>query len=171
MVVLGIDMGDHCGLCVITDERPGAPGVVGSARPLVLAWQHGYKFGRYELQQIVERLCREHRITLLATEQTFFAPNDRRRRAAAHQREQWGLIRAVAEHLGIHHESYAASSVKVDVASKGRAAKTAVAAAVHNLVRGLDSHDQHVCDACAIALTGLNRYGKKLKLGKLGVRI
>jgi len=106
-----------------------------------------------ELQHLVHRLAKEHRVELVATEKPGFWGNPMIGMA---QREKQGLVRAVCEALQIRLVAYQPQEVKKAVTGHGRAPKEAMTRCVRSLVR-IATEDEHVSDAAAIALVAMNR--------------
>lgn len=149
MRVCGVDLGNPGGLVILTDERPG--------KPWAAVWQGWIRTGRMELQMLVHRLCREHRVELIATERPFTGRGDSRPKVGLAQREKQGLMKAVCEALSIRFVDYAPQTIKLAVASHGRADKRRVGRCIRLLVDGLDTDNPHVTDAAATALVALSR--------------
>ena len=146
MRVCGIDLGSPGGLVVLTDE--GSNGIWPLCAETLPPRLNGL-----ELQRLVHRLCKEHRVELMATEKPGFWGNPMIGMA---QREKQGLVRAVCEALQIRLVAYQPQEVKKAVAGHGRAPKEAMTRCVRALVR-IASEDEHVCDAASIALVAMNR--------------
>lgn len=157
MRVCGVDLGNPGGIAVLTDE--GDNGV----RPLCTETLRP-RMSRLELQRLVHRVCKEHRVELVATEKPGMWG---RVSVGMAQREKQGLVRSVCEALAIPLVDYQPQSIKKAVTGHGRADKEQVGRCVRMLVR-VASDDEHVLDACAIAIVGLNR--ERVRAARSGQR-
>ncbi len=146
MRVMGIDLGNPGGVTVLTDE--GGQGIW----PLCVE-PVPPRCSRLDLQRLVHRLCKEHRVELVATEKPGMWG---RVSVGMAQREKQGLVRSVCEALKVPLVDYQPQEIKKAVTGRGRADKEQVGRCVRMLVRVATS-DEHVLDACAIALVALNR--------------
>ena len=146
MRVMGIDLGNPGGAAVLTDE--GGQGIwplCVEALPPSLT--------RLDLQRLVHRLCKEYRVELVATEKPGMWG---RVSVGMAQREKQGLVRSVCEALKVPLVDYQPQEIKKAVSGYGRASKEQMGRCVRMLVR-VAATDEHVLDACAIALVALNR--------------
>ena len=146
MRVMGIDLGNPGGIAVLTDEGGQ------SIWPLCVEPLPA-NLTRLELQRLVHRLCKEHRVELVATEKPGMWG---RVSVGMAQREKQGLVRSVCEALGLRLVDYQPQAIKKAVSGYGRASKEQMGRCVRMLVK-VASADEHVLDACAIALVALGR--------------
>jgi len=146
MRVCGMDLGRPGGVVVLSDEGPGKPRVLAAVAL-------GARLSGLELQRLVHRLAKEHGVELMATER----PGAWGRAwVGMAQREKQGLVRAVCEALQIRLVDYQPQEIKKAVTGHGRADKEQVGRCVQMLVP-IASENEHVLDACAIALVAINR--------------
>jgi len=148
---MGIDLGNPGGAAVLTDE--GGQGIwplCVEALPPSLS--------RLDLQRLVHRLCKEHRVELVATEKPGVWG---RISVGMAQREKQGLVRSVCEAPKVPLVDYQPQEIKKAVTGYGRADKAQVGRCVRMLVK-IASSDQHILDAAAIALVALNRERTRL---------
>ena len=151
MRAMGVDLGNPGGVAVLTDE--GGQGIwplaVEEIKPATT---------NLELQRIVHRLCKAHAVQVVATEK----PGTwGRATVGMSQRGKQDLVRAVCQAVKIPLVDYQPQEIKKAVTDNGRASKEQVGRCVRMLVR-VASTDEHILDACAIALVALNRERTRL---------
>ena len=72
------------------------------------------------------------------------------------QREKQAIVRELCQELGVRFVDYPPQTVKRALTGSARASKAQVAMAVRGML-GCDLHDEHACDAAAIALLARSR--------------
>ena len=151
MRVMGIDLGNPGGAAVLTDEGGQSiwPLCIEALPP---------RCTRLDLQRLVHRLCKEHRVDLVATEKPGMWG---RVSVGMAQREKQGLVRSVCEALKVPVVDYQPQEIKKAVSGYGRASKEQMGRCVCMLVK-VATTDEHVLDACAIALVALGRERTRL---------
>jgi Holliday junction resolvasome RuvABC endonuclease subunit len=143
--VCGIDLGSPGGIAVLSDDGQGIRVQRAIALPA--------RCSAFELQRAAHEICREQAVTVVATER----PGTWGRRSIGMaQRAKQELVRAVCQSLGIRLIDYQPQEIKKAITGRGRAGKEQVGRCVKLLLK-IDSENEHVLDACAIALVALNR--------------
>jgi len=160
MRIMGIDLGNPGALAILSDDQPGKPRVVATA-----SW--GHTTGLH-LQEMILALGREHGVELVATER----PGSWGRRSVGmSQRGKQEVVRAACQALRVHLVDYQPRTIRAALGVRAQAAegKRQVGRCVKLLVK-IDSDNEHVLDACALALVALNREGSRRRMLAAKVR-